>query len=112
MANSTELLHERAQDHARGPRDATIVIVEYGDYACAHTRRAHLITTSLFAGLGPTDQPRFIFRHFPLREMHEDAEFLSELVEAASASGKFWEMHDRLMSHRAAIGRDDLAADA
>jgi protein-disulfide isomerase len=115
MANPTasvELLRERADDHARGPRDAAIVIVEYGDYACPHTRRAHLVVTSLFAGLGPGDQPRFIFRHFPLRDMHPDAEFLSELVEAASARGKFWEMHDHLMGHRAAIRRDDLAADA
>jgi protein-disulfide isomerase len=115
MANPTapaELLRERADDHARGPCDAAIVIVEYGDYACPHTRRAHLVITPLFAGLGPKDEPRFVFRHFPLRQMHADAEFLSELVEAASVRGKFWEMHDHLMGHRAAIGRDDLAADA
>jgi protein-disulfide isomerase len=109
---SAELLRERADDHARGPRDATITIVEYGDYACPHTRRAHLILTSLFAGLGPDDQPRFIFRHFPLRDLHPDAEPLSELVEAASVHDKFWEMHDHVMVHRAAIRRDDLAADA
>jgi protein-disulfide isomerase len=115
MANRTDpagLLGERADDHARGPRDATIVIVEYGDYACPHTRRAHLIVTSLFASLGPRDQPRFVFRHFPLRDMHPDAEFLAELVEAASVHGKFWEMHDQLMRHRAVIERDDLGADA
>jgi protein-disulfide isomerase len=115
MVNPTapaELLRERADDHARGPRDAAIVIVEYGDYACPHTRRAHLVITSLFAGLAPSDQPRFVFRNFPLREMHPDAEFLSELVEAASARGRFWEMHDHLMGHRAAIHRDDLAAEA
>ncbi|HEX4406849.1 MAG TPA: thioredoxin domain-containing protein [Polyangia bacterium] len=112
MTTQAESLAERPDDHARGPRDATIVIVEYGDYACPHTRRAHLIVTSLLASFGPHDQPRFVFRHFPLRELHPDAELLSELVEAASTQGKFWEMHDRLMSHRAALGRDDLAADA
>jgi protein-disulfide isomerase len=53
-----------------------------------------------------------VFRNFPLREMHPDAEFRSELVEAASARGRFWEMHDHLMGHRAAIHRDDLAAEA
>jgi protein-disulfide isomerase len=99
-------------DHARGPRDARLTIVQYGDYDCPHTRRSHAVLASLFASLGPDDQPRFVFRHFPLRQLHENAEILSELAEAAAARGKFWEMHDHLMAHRKAITREDVVADA
>jgi len=99
-------------DHARGPDAARLTIVQYGDYDCPHTRRSHAVLASLFASLGPDDQPRFVFRHFPLRHLHENAEILSELAEAAAARGKFWEMHDHLMAHRKAITREDVIADA
>jgi protein-disulfide isomerase len=99
-------------DHARGPQEAAITIVQYGDYDCPHTRRSHGVMAKLFAALGPQDQPRFVFRHFPLRHLHANAEVLSELAEAAATQGKFWEMHDHLMGHRTAITRQDVIADA
>lgn len=99
-------------DHVRGPADAELTIVEYGDYDCPHTRRAQAILAGLIARM--PREPRFVFRYFPLRERHANAEMLAELAEAAAAAGKFWEMHEQLMSHRRAIAREDIlrAADA
>lgn len=97
-------------DHVRGPGDAELTIVEYGDFDCPHTRRAHAILSSL---LGRLPHPvRFVFRHFPLRHLHENAQFLSEMAEAAAEHGKFWDLHDRLMAHRRAISRADIGRDA
>src|SRR3954471_20255523 len=108
----TKMLAVHEGDHVRGPQDAAITIVQYGDYDCPHTRRSHLVMASLFAALGSQGEPRFVFRHFPLRHLHANAEVLSELAEAAAAQGKFWDMHDHLMGHRKAISREDVIADA
>jgi protein-disulfide isomerase len=99
-----------AADHVRGPEDAELTIVEYGDYDCPHTRRAHAILSSVIARLPRA--PRFVFRHFPLRDLHPNAELLSELAEAAATRGKFWELHDHLMAHRRGVTREDVVRDA
>jgi protein-disulfide isomerase len=106
--NPLEPVHEA--DHVRGPDDAQLTIVEYGDYDCPHTRRAHAILSSLIGRM--PREPRFVFRHFPLRDRHVNAEMLAELAEASAARGKFWEMHDHLMAHRRAITREDVVRDA
>src|SRR6476646_6128424 len=54
----------------------------------------------------------FAFRHFPLREVHPDAERAAEAAEAAAAQGAFWRMHDRMYESRGALGRDDLMEQA
>jgi protein-disulfide isomerase len=85
-------------DHVLGRLDAPIVIVEYGDYDCPHTRRAHGILQQLMierpAGLA------LVFRHFPLRHMHENAEQLAELMQAISDPERYWAAHERLMAQR------------
>ena len=107
---NTPLEPIEAADHVRGPDDAQLTIVKYGDYDCPHTRRSHAILSAIIARM--TRQPRFVFRHFPLRHLHENAEMLAELAEAAAARGKFWEMHDHLMAHRRGITRHDVVRDA
>lgn len=97
-------------DHVRGPEDAELTIVEYGDYDCPHTRRAHAVLSAVIARLPRA--PRFVFRHFPLRDIHVNAQMLAQLAEAAAARGKFWEMHDHLMAHRRAITGEDIVRDA
>jgi protein-disulfide isomerase len=87
-----------ALDHVRGPADATLTIVQYGDYDCPHTRASTAIIHEIERSL---ERPvRFAFRHFPLRHMHANAQRLSEIAEAAYALGHFWAVHERLMSHR------------
>jgi NhaA family Na+:H+ antiporter len=99
-----------AADHTRGPADAPLTIVQYGDYDCPHTRASHGVLASLIPSLG--HDVRFVFRHFPLRHLHANAELLSEIAEAAAGQKKFWPMHDHLMSHRRGVTRDNVIADA
>jgi protein-disulfide isomerase len=107
---TSSLVPVHANDHVRGPESARITVVQYGDYDCPHTRAAETPLAAVLAELG--DAVRFVFRHFPLRHIHANAELLSELAEAAHGQGKFWPMHEHLMAHRRGITARDVAADA
>lgn len=86
-------------DYVRGPDDAPVTLVEYGDYECPHCARAFPIIEEVSARLG--DQLRFVYRDFPLREAHPRAEPAAEAAAWAGEGGKFWEMHDTLFERRA-----------
>ena len=66
-------------DHAQGPADAPVTLVEYGDYECSHCGRAYSIVKALQKRFGK--QLRFVFRNFPLREIHPNAEVAAETAE-------------------------------
>src|SRR5512132_3360495 len=91
-----------ADDHAQGPPDAPVTLVEYGDYECPHCGRAYPIVRKVQLRLG--DRLRFVFRNFPLSEAHPHAEHAAEAAEAAGTQGKYWEMHDTLFEHQQALG--------
>ena len=88
-------------DHSQGPADAVLTLVEYGDYECPHCGRAYPIIKEVQRRLG--SQLRFVFRNFPLAEMHRHAENAAEAAEAAATQGQFWEMHDALFEHQRAL---------
>lgn len=90
-----------ARDHTRGPATAPVTLVEYGDYECPHCGRAHPVVERILRQLG--DRLRFVFRHFPLMQMHPHAQQAAEAAEAAGAQGQFWEMHDTLFVHQHAL---------
>ena len=90
-----------ARDHAQGPPDAAVTLVEYGDYECPHCGRAHPIVKEIQKRLG--SRLRFVFRNFPLNEIHPHAEHAAEAAEAAAVQGKFWEMHDAIFEHQRAL---------
>jgi formate-nitrite transporter family protein len=94
-----------ADDHIRGPEDATTLLV-YGDYECPYTRAAYRSIEVLERRLEGAF--RFVFRHFPLTEVHPHALAASEAAEAAAGMGAFWEMHELLFEHQKALERDDL----
>jgi protein-disulfide isomerase len=94
------------RDHARGPADARSTLVLYGDYECPYTRRALPAVQELRDQLG--DRLRFVFRPFPLREIHPHAQMAAEAAEAAAAQGRFWSMHDRLFAHQKELGGAQL----
>jgi protein-disulfide isomerase len=100
---------EHAIDHARGAATPRVTIVEYGDYDCPHTRASQSIVDRLLA---ENVDIRIVFRHFPLRNLHANAEILSRIAEAAHRQDKFWPMHDHLMRHAAAIDRRAVLDDA
>lgn len=94
------------RDHVRGPLDAPVTIVEYGDYECAHCGRAYWTVKELLAEF-PEDV-RFVFRNFPLVHEHPRAEQVAEALEAAGAQGLFWETHDWFYEHQHQLENMDL----
>jgi protein-disulfide isomerase len=96
-----------SRDHSEGSADALVTLVEYGDYECPHCGRAYPIVKAVQRRLG--NQLRFVFRNFPLKNIHPHAEHAAEAAEAAAAQGHFWEMHDAVFEHQAALGDKDLA---
>jgi protein-disulfide isomerase len=95
-----------ADDHALGPANAPLTLVEYADYECPDSRRAYPIVKALLRRFGP--RLRFVFRHFPLTQLHGQAEHAAEVAEAAGAQGKYWEMHDRLYERQFALDDEYL----
>ena len=98
------------RDHFRGPRDAAVTLVEYGDYECGHCGQAHVILHRLMSQAG--GRVRLVFRNFPLTQIHPHAQSAAEAAEAAGAQGKFWEMHDILYERQAALGAEQLLSHA
>ncbi len=84
-------------EHVRGPQDAALTLVEYGDFQCPYCARAHLALRELAERLGGI---RLVFRHLPLTDFHPLAEPAAEAAEAAGAQGRFWEMHDALFERQ------------
>lgn len=93
-------------DHVLGPRDAPVTILEYGDYECPYTARAHAALKDLRERLG--DRMCLAYRHLPLTNEHAMAELAAEAAEAAGAQGKFWEMHDTLFENQQALMPENL----
>jgi protein-disulfide isomerase len=89
-------------DHILGPETAEVTLVEYGDYECPHCGLAHPIVKLIRARFGK--HLRFVFRHFPLSQIHPNAEPAAESAEYAGAFGKFWEMHDGLYENQDRLG--------
>ena len=94
------------RDHAQGPDDAPVTLVEYGDYECPYCGQAYLIVQQAQQQLG--DRLRFVFRNFPLTSSHPYAEGAAEAAEAAGAQGQFWPMHDLLYENQDALDMPDL----
>jgi protein-disulfide isomerase len=94
------------KDHAQGPPDAPVTLVEYGDYECPYCGRAYPVVKQLQQQMGGT--LRFIFRNFPLNTLHEHAGVAAQAAEAAGAQGKFWEMHDLLYENQDDLAEADL----
>ena len=85
-------------DHVLGPPSARVTLVEYGDFECPSCGQAHHAVKILLKHFG--DRLRFVFRHFPLVDVHPHAELAAEAAEAAAAQRKFWPMHDLLFERQ------------
>jgi protein-disulfide isomerase len=87
-----------SQDHIQGNHDAAITVVEYGDYECPFCGKAYFVIKQLQKHYGK--QLRFVFRNFPLTEMHRNAGIAAEAAEFANEHKLFWEMHDRIYENQ------------
>ena len=92
-------------DHVRGPDQAPVTLVEYGDLECPYCGLAEPVVRELLAGYGDL---RYVWRHLPLTDVHPHSLLAAEGTEAAARQGKFWEMHDQLLDHQGALIARDL----
>jgi Na+/H+ antiporter NhaA len=88
------------RDHVRGPADAPVTLLEYGDFECPYCGQAEQVIRELLAGFGDL---QYVWRHLPLTDVHPHADLAAEAAEAAADQGRFWEMHDLLLSHQDAL---------
>jgi protein-disulfide isomerase len=94
------------RDHVRGPPDAPVTLVEYGDFECEYCGHAEPVLRELLASFG--DDVRYVWRHLPLNDVHPNAQMAAEAAEAAAAQGSFWDMYDALLSHQDALRPREL----
>ncbi|HKO29167.1 MAG TPA: Na+/H+ antiporter NhaA, partial [Solirubrobacteraceae bacterium] len=97
-------------DHIRGPDDAPVTLLEYGDFECPFCGQAEGAIRDLLAAHG--DDVRYVWRHLPLSDVHPSAQLAAEASEAAAAQGHFWDMYDRLLSHQGELSPRDLVRHA
>ena len=95
-----------AKDHMQGDPKAPVVLVEYGDYQCPHCGHAYPIIQQVQKHFGK--KLAFVFRNFPLNEIHPFAEDAAETAEFAAKYGRFWEMHDAIFENQENLGADLL----
>ena len=93
-------------DHVQDTPDAKVTLLKYGDYQCPYCGEAYGIVKRVQEKFG--SDLRFVFRNFPLTEVHPRAEFGAEMAESASDQGKFWEMHDYLYEHQSYLSNEDF----
>jgi protein-disulfide isomerase len=88
-------------DHSVGPADAPVTLVEYGDFQCPYCFRAHPIVMKLQARMG--DKLRFVFRNFPIAEIHPRATEAAEAAESVASNAgpeAYWKMHHAIFEHQ------------
>ena len=107
--NDAPLLAEPVtdRDHALGPADAPVTIVEYGDYECPDCLNFVPVIAEVRRRMG--ERLRFVFRHFPRNNIHPHASTAAEVAEAAGEQGKFWEMHAALFRHQRDLDEIDFS---
>jgi protein-disulfide isomerase len=93
-------------DHTQGNSKADLVIVEYGDYQCPYCGAAYPVLKELMSQFG--NQVKFVFRNFPLSEIHQYARPAALAAEAANLQGKFWEMHDAIYENQQELNENFL----
>jgi protein-disulfide isomerase len=96
---------DAGRDHLRGPADAPVTIVEYGDFECPYCGQAEPVVRELLAAFGDV---RYVWRHLPLDDVHPRARLAALASEAAGRQGAFWPMHDLLLDHQDALTPVDL----
>jgi protein-disulfide isomerase len=94
-----------ASDHVQGSTSAPVTLVEYGDFESQHCGQAYPIVKEVQRRLGA--ELCFVYRHFPLNDVHPHAESAAEAAEAADAQGAFWRMHDILFDNQLEL--DDVS---
>jgi protein-disulfide isomerase len=96
------------RDHVLGSQAAQASLLEYGDYQCPFCRAAHESLKEVLRMVG--EEVMYAYRHFPLTQIHPQAQQAAEAAEAAGKQGRFWEMHNMLFENQNRLGTRDLLA--
>lgn len=94
------------RDHIQGTFDAPVTLLEYGDYECTASATVCAVIKAIQDIM--RDQLRFVFRNFPLPNVHPHAERAAQAAESAAAQGCFWEMYDLLFKNQDALNDEAL----
>ena len=97
-------------DHTTGNDEAVLEIVEFGDYQCPHCGAAHPVIKAMLEEFG--DEVKFVFRNFPLSQIHPLARPAALAAEAAAEQGMFWEMHDAIFEQQRRLDESFLLQQA
>lgn len=97
---------ESVDDPRTGPLNTVLTIVEFADFSCPWSREESFIFREMMAKYG--DRVRFIYRDFPVDELHPNARMAAEAAECARELGNFWAYHDKLFQNQERVGRSDL----
>ena len=98
-----------SSDWSKGNPEATTVLVEYGDFQCPACEKFYPIVEEIFNR--NKDKMKFVFRHFPIRQIHQNADLAAQASEAAGMQGKFWEMYDLLYKNQSSWATNPKAKD-
>ncbi|WP_280888546.1 Na+/H+ antiporter NhaA [Streptomyces sp. LBL] len=93
------------RDHVRGPLDAPVTLLEYGDFECRYCGLAEPVVRELLADFGDV---RYVWRHLPLTDVHPGAQLAAEAAEAAARQKNYWAMHEQLLQHQGDLRPKDL----
>ena len=95
------------RDNTSGSATAPVTLLEYGNFECIYCGQIYPVIKQIQNLLG--DNLRFVFRHFPTLQTHPHSLRAAEAAESAAAQQKFWQMHDELFAHQAALEDRDLS---
>jgi protein-disulfide isomerase len=93
-------------DHILGKSSSKVVLLEYGDFQCPYCSQADEVVTALLKKF--PDDFAYIFRNFPLKELHPDALLAARAAEAAAVQGQYWPMHHMLFERQDTLEFEDL----
>jgi protein-disulfide isomerase len=95
------------RDHIRGPDDAPVTLLEYGDFECPYCGQAEAVIRELLLSFG--GDVRYVWRHLPLNDVHQRAQLAAEAVEAAASQGRFWDMYDALLAQQGELNPQEIS---
>lgn len=93
-------------DYILGNADAEVTLLEYGDYECPYSRMGYRFSQMLLKNY--SDSLKFVFRNFPLRKKHPNAQLAAEAALCAGAQNRFWEMHNLLFEHNRTLSESRI----
>lgn len=99
---STLKISVTPEDHIQGNDNTSITLVEYGDYECPYCGNAFPLVKQIQDHFHPN--LKYVFRHFPVQEIHSHAQVAAEIAEFAAKKGHFWEMHDLIFENQEHLG--------